>query len=185
MYVLLYHVIIKFFFPPSLFGQVCIFALKIRNWWPPWSEIRSALGWKIKRSTQNPVFPVTIALSVVEKKIETDYRRKMYCACLNCWLIGTTFALGSLRLHVYSDDIGCITKFTCLQNYDYVIMNNLKMDDLGHHVFVPHVKFWNVRTFEPNSSSPRIFDYSLPFKRSQVLAPCTSSSFYPILLLIG
>lgn len=27
--------------------------------------------------------------------------------------------------------------------------------------------------------------YSLPFKRSQVLAPCTSSSFYPILLLIG
>lgn len=85
----------------------------------------------------------------------------------------------------YSDDIGCITKFTCLQNYDYVIMNNLKMDDLGHHVFVPHVKFWNVRTFEPNSSSARIFDYSLPFKRSQVLAPCTSSFFYPILLLIG
>lgn len=38
----------QIFFPPSLFGQVCIFASKIRNWWPPWSEIRSALGWKMK-----------------------------------------------------------------------------------------------------------------------------------------
>lgn len=87
----------QIFFPPSLFGQVCIFASKIRNWWPPWSEIRSALGWKIMRSTQNPVFPVTIALSVVEKNLKRTIGRKMYCACLNCWLIGTTFALGSLR----------------------------------------------------------------------------------------
>lgn len=177
----------QIFFPPSLFGQVCIIASKIRNWWPPWSEIRSALGWKMKDNAKytKSGFPRHYRIISRRKKFETDYRRKMYCACLNCWLIGTTFALGSLRQHVYSDDIGCITKFTCLQNYDYVIMNNLKMDDLGHHVFVPHVKFWNVRTFEPNSSSARIFDYSLPFKRSQVLAPCTSSFFYPILLLIG
>lgn len=180
MYVLLYHVIIKFFFPPSLFGQVCIIASKIRNWWPPWSEIRSALGWKIMRSTQNPVFPVTIALSVVEKNL----KRTIGGRCIaHVWIVDSSVQ----RLHsaLFANMFGCITKFTCLQNYDYVIMNNLKMDDLGHHVFVPHVKFWNVRTFEPNSSSPRIFDYSLPFKRSQVLAPCTTSFFYAILLLIG
>lgn len=48
---------------------------------------RNSFSVRVKDNAKytNPVFPVTIALSIVEKKkFETDYRRKMYCACLNC-----------------------------------------------------------------------------------------------------
>lgn len=181
MYVLLYHVIIKFFFSTVIIRSSMYHCLENTELMAAMKRNSFSVRVKDNAKYTKSGFPRHYRIINRRKK---NLKRTIGGRCIaHVWIVDSSVQ----RLHsALFANMFTLTTSAVLRNLPvYKIMNNLKMDDLGHHVFVPHVKFWNVRTFEPNSSSARIFDYSLPFKRSQVLAPCTSSFFYPILLLIG